>query len=146
MLEYRRIVAADVGQVAMLARRAAESAGDVPAHIDMGKIRGAVTFFAETPGHFQMAAFRDGKVVAAVAALAAEMPFFERMEAQVFMCFSTEPGACIRLLRALIAWFRQDFRLRRIVWAMNDNFDVRIRHLARRLGFQSEAPIFVLYK
>ena len=146
MIEYRSITAADVGRVSLLARRAAESAGDLPVHIDMGKIRAAVTFFAEHGAeHFQLAAFKGGEPVGAIAAYVCEMPFFERCEAQIFMCYSAERGAGMRLVRALVEWFKADMRLRRIVWAMNANAE-RTSRLARLCGFSHSLETCVLYK
>lgn len=146
MIEYRRITPADVPAVAQLARAALATAGDLPLRPSAAKIDAAVDFFATTQGHFQMAAFDDGRPVAAVAAMVQEMPFHERREAHVCMCFSTLPGAGMRLIRALVAWFREDFLLRRLVWAMNPGFDERLTRLARRIGFEAACPMFVMMK
>ena len=132
--------------MAQLARAALATAGDLPLRPSAAKIDAAVAFFAATPGHFQMAAFDDGRPVAAVAAMVQEMPFHERREAHVCMCFSTLPGAGMRLIRALVAWFREDFLLRRLVWAMNPGFDERLTRLARRIGFEAACPMFVMMK
>lgn len=146
MIEYRRIELADVAAVTAFACRAIASAGDIPLRVYPAKIAGAVAHFAEQPGHFQMAAFENGLPVAAVAALVSEMPFHERCEAHVCICFSTVAGAGMRLIRALVAWFRADFRLRRLVWAMNPGFDARLTRLAARLGFEPACPLFVMMK
>ncbi len=146
-IEYRRITTADVSAVTALACEALDTAGDLPVHVSVPKIRAAVTFFAEQgEGHFQMAAFKDGRPVAALAAFVQEMPFHERREAHVFMAFATVPGTGTRLLRAMCAWFDADWMLRRLVWAMNGEFDERMRRLAQRMGFASEAPMFVRWK
>jgi hypothetical protein len=146
-LVLRPITNADIGEVTLLARKALDTAGDLPLHVSVSKIFDSVKFFAEQgAGHFQMAAFQDGKPVAAVAAYAQAMPFHERNEAHVFMAFSTVPGAGSRLLRAMVAWFDADIMLRRLVWAMNGVFDDRMRLIARRLGFEQECPMFVRYK
>ena len=122
MIEYRRITPADVPAVAQLARAALATAGDLPLRPSAAKID------------------------AAVAAMVQEMPFHERREAHVCMCFSTLPGAGMRLIRALVAWFREDFLLRRLVWAMNPGFDERLTRLARRIGFEAACPMFVMMK
>ncbi len=146
MIDYRRITPSDVPAVAHLARAALATAGDLPLQVSAAKIDAAVAFFADTQEHFQMAAFVGGEPVAAVAALVSEMPFHERREAHVCMCFSTLPGAGMRLIRALVAWFRDDFLLRRLVWAMNPGFDARLTRLARRIGFEAACPMFVMMK
>lgn len=146
-IEFRRITPADVGQVADFACSALKTANAVPLHIDMHKIRTAVRFFADAgPEHFQMAAFRDGQPVAALAALAQEMPFFERCDAQVFICYSVEPGAGVRLLRAMLRWFHADFRLRRLMWMMNEGREDTARKMARIFGFTHGLHACVLYK
>ena len=94
----------------------------------------------------QRAAFEAGVCVAALAVLVSEMPFHEKCEGHVFFAFATKAGAGAMLFREMRGWFDREMLVRRVVWPMNERFDPRMRYLARRFGFTSEAPMFVLWK
>ncbi len=144
MLEFRRIRIADVQGLVDLA---VESLPDHPALVvSPEKIRNVVAYFATRDDHFQMAAFRDGVPVAGVAAMVQEMPYHDKCEAMVMFAYSKEPGAGFRLLRMLMRWVLEDFRIRRLAWCQNQGFDERIVHLAHRLGFQSAVPVLTFHK
>lgn len=144
MIEYRRIRIADVEEMTRFAVSAIPVQRELRVSID--KVRHMVSFFATTAGHFQMAAFKDGKPVAALAAFVSEMPFHEKLEATIAFCFSTEPGSGYWLLRALRDFVSNHMLIRRVSWAMNQGFDDRLRMVAKRLGFTSEHPTLMLYK
>ena len=144
MIDYRRITSADVPAVTNLAERALRfGMGDSQLRVSSEKVRSMVQSFADCPGHFQLAAFKDGQPVGAIAAHLAEMPFFERCEAHVVMCYCIEPYAGRRLIRALLDWAAADMRIRRVVWAMNHGADQFARVLAKRFGLaRSEMMIW----
>lgn len=144
MLEFRRIAIADVQGFVDLAMES------LPEHptlvVSREKVRNVVAYFATRGDNFQMAAFRDGVPVAGVAALVQEMPYHEKCEATVMFAYSKEPGAGFRLLRMLMRWVLNDFRIRRLSWCQNEGFDQRIARLGHRLGFQSAVPVLMFYK
>ena len=113
--------------------------------ISPSKVEACVRHFTSTEGDFQQVAVQDGRIVAAVAALVTEMPFFERCEAHIYFCWSVVPGAGMRLMRSLMAWFKADFRLRRLVWAMNEGARP-MQGLAARLGFHATTDLYVARK
>ena len=143
-MEFRRITMADADALAALALRSIPQADELA--VSGAKVRRMVDFFATQPGHFQMAAFDDGKVLAGLAAVVTEMPFHEGSEATVCFCYSQASGVGSRLLRELIAFVNGNFYVRRLIWPMNPTFDERIVKLARRLGFQSAAPMLIYQK
>ena len=144
MIEYRRIRLTDVDELSAFARAAMPDEDEFV--VSAEKVVSMVTFFAVHHEHFQLAAFKDGNVVAGVAMLVTEMPFYERGEGSIVFCYATEPGTGYRLLRALVQWVNRDMRVRRVTWSMNRGFDERMRKIARRLGFQSEFPTLMYCK
>lgn len=144
MIEYRRARLTDVDAVAALAMAALPDEPEVA--VSAHKVMAMVTFFAVHREQYQLAAFKDGVAVAGVAMLVSEMPFHERGEGTIVFCYAKEPGTGFRLLREMMAWVKNDMRIRRVSWAMNRGFDERLRHLAHRLGFSSEHPTLMYYK
>jgi hypothetical protein len=146
-MQRRRITLADVDAVTDLAIEAIALAGDVPLHLCRRKIRQMVSNFAQVPGHFQFAAFDGAVPVAAVAMCVAEIPFFERCEGHVMLCYSRWPGAGVPLIRALMEYVAGDIRIRRVQWCMNEHPDPRFaRMLERRFGFTHRLDNLVHYK
>lgn len=145
MLEYRRIRLSDVGAMTAFALAAMPDEPEVA--VSPSKVLHMVSFFAlHHHDHFQLAAFDGEQPVAALALLVADMPFHERGEGTIVFCYSQRVGAGYRLLREMVRWVNDDMRIRRVSWAMNRDFDQRLRVLALRLGFQSEHPTLMLYK
>lgn len=145
MIEYRRIRLSDVGPMTEFALKAMPDEPEVA--VSREKVLSMVSFFAiHHDPHFQLAAFVDGHIVAAVAMLVADMPFHERGEGTIVFCYSQRPGAGYRLLRELVRWVNDDMRIRRVSWNMNRGFDERLGHMAKRLGFASQQTMLVMYK
>lgn len=144
MIVYRPINASEVDDLTDFAMQALPENGAIAKCRD--KIRACVDAMVAGFGHFQMAAFKDGKVVAGLALCVAEMPFHRGCEGHVIFCFSKEPGCGYNLLRRMMRWVADDMRVRRVVWAMSEGFDRRMLALARRIGFGVESPMAVYYK
>lgn len=146
MTDFRSITRDDVPEVAAYALAALrEVAPDGRVRISPLKVRDAVAFFAkDTSGlHFNLAAFELHGCVGAIAAVTAEMTYFERQEAHVMFARATLPGVGMKLIRELVGWVRAEPRLRRVVWAMNPSaMGSRMeRVITRRLGFESVATL-----
>lgn len=144
MMTFRRITVADVEALTALALSAIPYQRTLVVNPD--KVRSMVSFFATSHEHFQMAAFDNDKPVAGVAMLVSEMPFHDRCEGTIVFCFSSGVGVGMRLLREMMRWVNNDFRIRRVSWAMNPGFDERMVVVARRLGFQSAHPTLMYCK
>lgn len=136
MIDYRPIVSEDVPAVTALALEALRfGMGESALTVSPAKVQGMVQGFADEPGHFQLAAFKDGQPVGAIAAYVAEMPFFDWCEAHVLMCYCNEPHAGTRLIKAMLDWVNSELRIRRVIWAMNDGAEKFSRVLQRRFAF-----------
>lgn len=146
MIEYRRIRPNDVPSVTAFALEVLRrECGDAALHIAPLKVQHAVRFFAaDTSGrHFNLAAFRDGEPVGAMALLTAEMTYFEREEAHVVMAFASVPLTIRRLVADAMAWFRSEPRLRRILWPQN-TAGARFVEFTGRFGFASTPMLTTL--
>lgn len=142
MMTYRPITTNDVPAVTTLAVEALRfGMGADALHVSEAKVQSMVSGFAEQPGHFQLAAFKDNQPVGAIAVYVSEMPFFERCEGHIVMCYCTEPHAGVRLIRSMLNWAAADMRIRRLVWAMNAGADQFARVLARRFGFDQRSML-----
>ena len=146
MIEYRKAIDTDVDALASLARDGLHAAEAFPLHIDMHKIRQTICSFVQMPGHFQLAAFDQGRPVAAIAMYVSEMPFFERAEGTVMMCYSIRPGAGMQLVREMMRFVAADIRIRRVMWSMNEGADRLSAMIARRFGFKHRHDNLVFYK
>lgn len=151
-MNIRAIGPGDVDRVSEFALEALAGVHNIPVHISPAKVREAVQFFATAPGHFQLAAFTGRHVCGAIAMMVAEMPFFERCEGHIFMCFANRPGVGAKLIRSLMHFVEDDFRIRRVVWMMNgddDGSDTNTRMaymLRRRFNFRRQLDALVFYK
>jgi hypothetical protein len=114
--------------------------------LSRSKVEGVVRHFVITPGAFQLAAFEDGQVVGAVAAMATEMLWFERCEAHVVLCRATRPHVIRTLLRELRRWADGEFLVRRVVWPTEFHHDERMTRLAARHGFDNQLTLCSYYK
>ena len=143
-MTYRPMTAEDVPAVTALALEALRfGMGDAPLTVSPDKVRGMVAGFASEPGHFHLIAFKGDAPVGAIAAYAAEMPFFDWCEAHVVMCYCTEPRAGTPLIKAMLAWVKSELRIRRVIWAMNDGAEKFSRVLQRKFGFgQKDMLVF----
>jgi len=147
MIEYRRMRLAEVDAVAALGCEALRvHANDVPLHVSPLKVRSVVMSFCVHREHFHLVAFDDGQPVGAVALWVAEMPFHERCDGHVMMCYASRAGVGARLVGEMMRWVKRDIRVQRVVWPMNSGFDARLRRFAARYGFDSAQELFVGYK
>lgn len=147
MLEFRRIGPLDVESVTDLAMKALAMSDDLPLHPSRPKVRHVVAAFATDGHHFQMAAFDGARAVGAVAMVVAEMPFHERFEGHVMMCYASVVGAGMPLVRSMMDFVRADMKIQRVIWAMNDQPDPRFaKMVARCFGFSQRLDTFVFYK
>lgn len=149
MIEYRRATIYDVPELMDLARAGLTLRGYVealPLHVDNFKIRQMIVHFVTMTGHFQMVAVKDGKVVGALAMYVAEMPWFERAEGHVMMCFATVPSTVRRLVREMMAYVDADIRIRRVCWSMNEGAEKLVAMAARRFGFGQRLDNLIYYK
>lgn len=108
-----------------------------PLNLSVDKIRATVRHARDSATDFNMAAFEGGKPVAIGAARVAEMPWFERCEAHVYVLFSERAGAGSRIVKEIMAWYQANPMLRRLIWPMEFDAPVSMMRLAERLGFNS---------
>ena len=147
MIVLRPIGSSDIEAVTALGVEAANTAEGIPAVMSAEKVRAMVSFFAnDGDGHFNLVAFDEGVPVAGIAAYVQEMPFFERSEAQVVMCFSKSHGIGCKLIRALIQWADSNMAVRRIVWVMNEGNEKLASQMARVFGFKHRLDVCVRYR
>ena len=137
MITYRTLQAADIDAVASFAAEGMPMAapGLRPSPV---KVRGVVEHFARTPSDFHLVAFEAGRVVGAIAACVTEMLFFERCEATVVMCQARgTPGVGRELIGRLMAWARDDFRVRRVQFPIEIQARPGFERLLRGFGFHA---------
>jgi hypothetical protein len=149
-MEFRRIRLAEVDAVTDLAVEAlATYSSHVPLHVDRTKIRTLVNTFCVHREHFHQVAFEQGVPVAALALYVSEIPFYERSEGHVMICYARRAGACLPLIHSMMRWVRDDMRVRRVQWAMNEHSTAVGRlcaMLQRRWGFDRRFDNLVYYK
>lgn len=147
MIVYRRMTLGDVDAVARLGCEALRvHAADVPLHVSPDKVRDIVHRFCVFQEHFHLVAFKNGQPVGAIGLAVAEMPFHERFEGHVMMCYATEPGTGMRLVRSMMAWVMRDVRIQRIQWAMNHGADRFAAVVRRRCKFTHRIDNLIFYK
>jgi GNAT superfamily N-acetyltransferase len=117
-----------------------------PLHVSGAKVAAVVELFRRGAPHFGMVAVQDGRIVGAIAALVSEMLFFERCEAHVVMCRAVVPGVGRHLIRAVRDWARDDMRIRRVLFPIEEGADPRIARLLARYGFDRGQPNAIFYK
>lgn len=110
------------------------------------KVRATVKHMQESAADFHLVAFDGDKVVGAIAAVVSESPWFERADAHVIACRAVVPGVGPQLLTKLREWADNNMRIRRVLWSMEPDADVRIDKWARRYGFTSSHRVLISYK
>jgi len=146
VITYRTLQAADIDAVASFAAEGMPMAapGLRPSPV---KVRGVVEHFARTPSDFHLVAFEAGRVVGAIAACVTEMLFFERCEATVVMCQARgTPGVGRELIGRLMAWARDDFRVRRVQFPVDAGARRGYARLIRSAGFEPAGQTFIFCK
>lgn len=137
MLEYRRMGMGDIDAVRDFALKALALSADLPVHVSVEKVRNMVKAFAIGHEHWnQIAVKEDGQIVGAMALYVAEMPFHERSEGHVMICYATEPGAGAHMIRDMMAWVAADSRIQRVQWAMNAGVGRLCSVIQRRWRFR----------
>lgn len=140
-MEYRRITEADVPQALAFAIEGLQPER-VPLVFSRYRTEAIVRHFATCESDFHLGAFDDeGRVVGLIAAAVADMPFFERGEAHVFVLYATVPGVGRVLIRQLLQWFKASPRVQRLIWAQNPGADHRTHRFARWCGRQQGATV-----
>lgn len=139
-MEYRRITIDDVPQVLALAIEGLQPER-VPLVFSRARTEAIVRYFESSDADFHLAAFDGTKVVGLIAAAVADMPFFERGEAHVFVLYATVPGVGRALVRRLLEWFKANPRTQRLVWAQNPGADPRTHRFARWCARQQGAHV-----
>ena len=135
-MEYRRITEADVPQAMAFAVDGLRPER-IPLVFSRYRTEAIVRHFSTSDSDFQLAAFADdGRIVGMIAAAVADMPFFERGEAHVFVLYATVPGVGRALIRELLKWFKASPRVQRLIWAQNPDADHRTHRFARWCGRQ----------
>jgi hypothetical protein len=145
MIELRMINAGEVQEMADFAIEGMQ-AHKYPLHVSRAKVVHFVEVVRAGAPHFGMAAFKDGRLVGAIAALVAEMPFFERWEAHVIMCRAVAPGAGMRLILSMRDWAAAEMRIRRVQFPIEEGADPRIAKLLERCGFNRFQTNAIYYK
>lgn len=147
MIEYRRMRPSDVDAVAALGVEALRKfSAAMPLHISPPKVRAVVSNFCIRREHFHEIAFKDGEPVGAVAMAVAEMPFHERSEGHVMMCYAKEPGTGVRLIGDMMRWARADMRISRVQWCMNTGAERYAAMLKRRWRFGLHVDNLIYFK
>lgn len=115
MVIYRQLQEQDIDAVARFAADGLPIPAGAGVRLSMEKVRTVVRHFARSAGDFHLVAFDGTQVVGAIAAVVSEMLFFERCEATVVMCQARGPhGVGRELISRLMAWARNDMRVRRV--------------------------------
>lgn len=147
MIEYRRMRPSDVDAVTALGVEALRKfSSDIPLHVSPPKVRAVVNTFCVRHEHFHEIAFKDGEPVGAVAMFVAEMPFHERSEGHVMMCYAKEPGTGVRLIADMMRWARMDMRISRVQWCMNNGAGRYAAMLKRRWNFSHHVDNLIYHK
>lgn len=140
-MDYRRITLDDVPQALAFAIEGLQPER-VPLVFSRTRTEAVVKHFATSETDFHLGAFDErGRVVGLIAAAVADMPFFERGEAHVFVLYATVPGVGRVLIRRLLQWFRASPRVQRLIWAQNPDADHRTHRFARWCGRQQGMPV-----
>lgn len=136
MIIYRTLQPDDIGAVAAFAAEGMPSRDAPGLRFSPEKVRAVVEHFARTPSDFHLLAFDAGRLVGAIAACVSEMLFFERCEATVVMCQARgAPGVGRELIARLMAWTRDDFRVRRVQFPIEIQARPGFERLLRGFGF-----------
>jgi hypothetical protein len=150
VIRYRRIQLADVDVVTAFALKALDLSKDLPVHVSAAKVRSMVTTFALYDQHFHLVAFDEGAPVAALAVYVAEMPFHERCEGHVMICYAQEPGTGVHLINSMMRWIKGDARIQRVQWAMNECTSPMVARMSnlirRRWKFDRSNDNLIFYK
>lgn len=143
-MEFRTITDAEVDEAAAFAIEGMR-VELYPLHVSVPKVKAAIEQ-CRKPGNFLMAAVEGGRIVAGIAAVVQEMPFFERCEAVVVMCRTVKPGAGEWLIRTFKRWADADMRVMRIQFPLEFDHDPRQQTLLSRIGFQHPLTSMVAYR
>lgn len=144
MIVYRRATEADIDALAAFAIDGLRPERQ-PMLMSYPKIEATIRHFIG-PNDFSLMAEEGGKILGAVALMVVEMLWFERSEAHVVMCRATRPGVGRELLKRAMDWCRDDTRIQRVVWSLEDDAPRATARLARMLGFNVTQTICVAHK
>ncbi len=86
---------------------------------------------------------KDGKIVGAVSAIVYEMAFYERRQCEVVQFYCKEPGEGVKLIREFLKWARSRRIIKLILFTLERGADPRIGKMLRRMGLDSELPMFM---
>jgi hypothetical protein len=139
-VDYRRITAQDIDQVLAFAIEGLRPER-VPLNFSRYRTEAIVRHFQTCESDFHLAAFDGERLVGLIAAAVADMPFFERGEAHVFVLYATVPGVGRVLIRRILEWFKASPRVQRLLWAQNPDADHRTHRYARWVGRQQGAIV-----
>jgi hypothetical protein len=92
------------------------------------------------PRHFAMVTEIDCEVVAACGAVVHHGAWFERLQADVVMFYTRQPGCGVPLLREFARWVRGRPAIKMALFSIEPNADRRIIALLGRLGFSVQFP------
>ena len=110
------------------------------------KIAATVNGVIASPTNFNLMAVDTGRVVGAIAAVVAEIMFFERFEAHVIVCRATVPGVGRKMIAALRQWADSNIMIRRVQVPQEFHADPRALKLLARYGFDQRVTTCVYYK
>ena len=134
-MDYRRITPDDVPQALAFAIEGLRPER-VPLVFSRARTQAVVEHFQRSATDFHLAAFDGDRMVGLIAAAIADMPFFERCEAHVYVLYATVPGVGRALIRQMLEWFKATPRLQRLVWVQNPDADKRTHRYARWIARQ----------
>lgn len=87
------------------------------------------------PAHFLMVDERDGKVVAAVAAVVEKSFWYRGLQCSVLLHYSRAHGGWARLMIELSRWVKSRSGIKAAVIEMEPHHDERMRRFLARIGF-----------
>lgn len=117
----------------------------VPLVLSRERVRSVIRHIETSQQDFHLVAEHDGQIVGAIAAITSPMLWFERWEATVVMCRATFPGAGAEMVRRLMAWAKDDPRVKRVVFPLEFDAPKAMARFLRMNGFGQPQGAAVAY-
>lgn len=136
-MKHRKAVPSDIPAIVEIAV-ASVSMDPLPVKID----REAMAEMAKTcmgPSNFLWVTEVDGRVTAAVAAIAQPGFWFHKLQVSVLLYYSLRPGAGLGLLRELGRWIKSRPAIKLAVMELEPSADPRLVRFLKRIGFERES-------
>jgi len=139
----RGATSADIPCIVQLGMEALERDPYPGLAISESKVKAATIECVSKNSNFAWVVEKDGEIVAAVCATVHEMLFHERQQATVLQFYSVDPGQGVKLIRKFLEWSRNRPVIKMIVFTLECHAAPRIGKLLKRLGVDSELPVYM---